>query len=168
MKPITFSFNGLLPASPTASRVARANSRKRDTKPELLLRQALWSRGLRYRVDVSSLPGRPDVVFSTARLVIFCDGDFWHGRDLRRRVAKLAVGHNAPYWISKIKGNVDRDRRIERMLLKSGWGFMRFWESDVCTDPELAADKVLRAVRVRRRIQKPKVRNRKTERNTRL
>jgi DNA mismatch endonuclease (patch repair protein) len=101
------------------------------------------------------LPGRPDLVVSSARLVVFCDGDFWHGRNLERRVAKLAAGHNAPYWVSKIKSNVDRDRRIERQLLDSGWGFLRFWESDVRANPKLAAKVVVKAVRARRnRLQK--------------
>lgn len=150
MKRTTPSYKGLSPASTTASRIARASSAKRDTRPELLLRRVLWSRGLRYRVDLGSLPGRPDVVVSSARLVVFCDGDFWHGRNLERRVAKLAAGHNAPYWVSKIKSNVDRDRRIERLLVDSGWDFLRFWESDVRANPKLAATAVLKVVRGRR------------------
>ena len=119
---------------------------------------------MRYRVDVGSLPGRPDVVVSSARLVIFCDGDFWHGRNLERRVAKLAAGHNALYWVSKIKSNVDRDRRVERLLVNSGWNFLRFWESDVRANPKLAARAVLKAVRARRnRVQKTKYAFRKRE-----
>jgi DNA mismatch endonuclease, patch repair protein len=155
VKRTTPSYKGLSPVSTTASRIASASSAKRDTKPELLLRRALWSTGLRYRVDVDSLPGRPDVVMTTVRLAVFCDGDFWHGRNLERRVAKLATGHNAPYWVSKIKSNVDRDRRIERLLVDSGWDFLRFWESDVRANPKLAARAVLKVVRARRnRMQK--------------
>jgi DNA mismatch endonuclease (patch repair protein) len=143
------SYKGLSPASTIASRIASAGSAKRDTKPELLLRRALWSAGLRYRVDVGSLPGRPDVAIPAARLAVFCDGDFWHGRDLERRIEKLAAGHNAPYWVSKIRSNVDRDRQIERVLVDSGWEFLRFWESDVRANPKLAAKAVLKVVRVR-------------------
>jgi DNA mismatch endonuclease (patch repair protein) len=145
------SYKGLSPASAIASRIASASSGKRDTTPELLLRRALWSAGLRYRVDVGSLPGRPDVVIPAARLVVFCDGDFWHGRNLERRIKKLAAGHNASYWVSKIRSNVDRDRRIESLLVDSGWGFLRFWESDVRAKPKLVAKAVLKAVRARRR-----------------
>jgi len=167
MERTTPSYKGLFPASTSASRIASASSTKRDTKPELLLRQALWASGLRYRVDVGSLPGRPDVVVSSARLVVFCDGDFWHGRDLKRRVAKLAAGHNAPYWVSKIKSNVDRDRRIERALADSGWEFLRFWESDVRANPRLAARAVLKAVRARRnRTQKKPALGRPKARST--
>src|SRR5262245_27046521 len=105
------SYRGLRPASSLTSAVASAASRKRDTKVELLLRRALWRRGLRYRVDVATLPGRPDIVFVGRRLVVFCDGDFWHGRDLRRRLRRLASGHNPRYWVEKIRGNVRRDRK---------------------------------------------------------
>jgi DNA mismatch endonuclease, patch repair protein len=157
MERTTPSYKGLLPASVSASRVASASSKKRDTKPELLLRRALWARGVRYRVDVGALPGRPDLVVSSARLVVFCDGDFWHGRNLEGRVAKLAAGHNAPYWVSKINGNVERDRRVERVLIDSGWKVLRFWESDVRANPGLAARAVLKAVRARRhRVRKTK------------
>jgi DNA mismatch endonuclease (patch repair protein) len=157
MERTTPSYKGLLPASVSASRVASAGSKKRDTKPELLLRRALWASGVRYRVDVGALPGRPDLVVSSARLVVFCDGDFWHGRNLERRVAKLAAGHNAPYWVSKINGNVERDRRVERVLIDSGWKVLRFWESDVRANPESAARAVLKAVRGRRnRVRKTK------------
>lgn len=157
MERTTPSYRGLLPASASASRIASASSTKRDTKPELLLRRALWASGLRYRVDVGSLPGRPDVVVASARLVVFCDGDFWHGRDLERRLAKLAAGHNALYWVLKIKTNVDRDRRAERMLVDSGWRFLRLWESDVRANPKLAARAVMKTVRAQRnKMQKTK------------
>lgn len=156
MKRITASYKGLLPASITTSRIGSASSAKRNTKPELLLRRALWSTGLRYRVDVGSLPGRPDVVIPAARLVVFCDGDFWHGRNLERRVEKLAAGHNAPYWVSKIKSNVDRDRRVERLLVESGWHFLRFWESDLRANPKLVAKAVLKVVQARRKTMQSK------------
>lgn len=151
MKRSAPSYRGLSPASTIASRIASAGSAKRDTKPELLLRRALWGAGLRYRVDVGSLPGRPDVVIHAARLIVFCDGDFWHGRNLERRIEKLAAGHNAPYWVAKIRSNVDRDRRIERLLVESGWSFLRFWESDVRANPKLAARAVLKVVRAGRK-----------------
>ncbi len=141
------SYKGLSAASVTASRIASASSAKRDTRPELLLRRALRGAGLRYRTDVAALPGRPDLVIPAARLAVFCDGDFWHGRNLRRRLKKLAAGHNGPYWIAKIRSNVDRDRRVGRLLRDSGWKVLRFWEADVLTNPERAAKAVLRATR---------------------
>src|SRR5438874_13829898 len=133
------SYKGLSAASAIASRIASASSAKRDTRPELLLRRALRSVGLRYRIDVAALPGRPDLVISATRLAVFCDGDFWHGRNLKRRLQRLAAGHNSPYWVSKIKSNVDRDRRVDRQLRDAGWKVLRFWESDVRANPEQVA-----------------------------
>jgi DNA mismatch endonuclease Vsr len=99
-------FEVLRPASARASAAARGASRKRDTRCEILLRRALWALGLRYRVDVGDLPGRPDIVFRRARVAVFCDGDYWHGRDLEARLKKLARGHNPAYWVAKIRANV--------------------------------------------------------------
>ena len=98
------------------------------------MRRLLHARGLGYRVDVAALPGRPDLVFPRARVVVFVDGDFWHGKDLDVRIAKLSSGHNAPYWIAKIRGNAARDRRHDVQLSAAGWLVLRFWESDVGAD----------------------------------
>lgn len=141
------SFAGLLPASAASSRAAKGSSRKRDTRCELVLRRVLWRRGLRYRLDVADLPGRPDVAFTRVRLAVFCDGDFWHGRNLEARVSALANGHNAPYWVAKIRGNVARDARHDAALEALGWKVLRLWERDITRDPEAAADRVLDAVR---------------------
>jgi DNA mismatch endonuclease Vsr len=65
------------------------------------LRRELWRRGLRYRLHHPGLPGRPDIVFTRPRVVVFCDEDFWYGRDLSKRLAALAAGHNAAYWLGE-------------------------------------------------------------------
>jgi DNA mismatch endonuclease, patch repair protein len=125
-------YIGLKPASIKASRAAAGSSAKRNTRPELVLRKALREIGLRgYRIDDDSLSGRPDLVFRVARVAVFCDGDFWHGRNLEERVAKLRIGHNAPYWVSKISGNVARDRARDSELTAAGWTVLRFWETDI-------------------------------------
>lgn len=143
-------YDGFTPRSAVASRVARAASRKRDTKPEVVLRKALWRAGLRgYRVDERNLPGRPDVVFTRARVAIFCDGDFWHGRDLDDRIARLAKGHNAGYWVPKIRGNVARDRRHDEALTGDGWVVLRFWESEILRNVDVIVACVRRALEVR-------------------
>jgi DNA mismatch endonuclease, patch repair protein len=141
------SYVGLTSASTKASAIARAASRKRDTPAELTLRRTLWRHGLRYRVDVKALPGRPDIVFASARVVVFCDGDFWHGRKLRSRLARLSAGHNAAYWVEKIRGNVRRDRRNNRALKQGGWQVLRFWETDVLRDVEAIAAQVILVLR---------------------
>lgn len=138
------SYTGLTPASRRASRAAKGASRKRDTRCELLLRRALWALGLRYRVAVPSLPGTPDIVLTKFRLVVFCDGDFWHGRSLDARLAKLNKGHNGAYWAAKIRRNVERDRMHDAQLEAMGWRVLRLWETDIVRDPEGLAKEVRR------------------------
>lgn len=145
------SYRGLYAASPEASYAAKRSSAKRETRPELLLRHALRSCGFRYRVDVKALAGRPDIVLTRARVAIFCDGDFWHGRDLQQRLKKLRRGHNAPYWVAKIRTNFERDRRIDASLRSTGWRCLRFWESDVRENPDRVAQAIVRAARARRK-----------------
>jgi DNA mismatch endonuclease (patch repair protein) len=100
---------------------------------------------------VADLPGRPDIVFVGARVAVFCDGDFWHGRNLRERVRKLKRGHNAPYWVTKITSNVARDRRHDRDLVEEGWLVLRFWESDIHRDAAAIATRVAATVATRKR-----------------
>lgn len=144
------SYRNLHPASAKASATARGASRKRDTRCELALRRALWAMGLRYRVDSKTLPGRPDIVFARARVAVFCDGDFWHGRNLDNRLARLAGGHNAPYWLTKLQRNVERDRRHDAALSDDGWMVLRFWEKDILADPAVVARRVAEVVASRR------------------
>jgi DNA mismatch endonuclease (patch repair protein) len=140
------SFAGLSPASTSASRAARGASRKRDTQCELALRRELWSRGLRYRLCHPGLPGRPDIVFPMPRLVVFCDGDFWHGRHLEARVARLARGHNPAYWVAKVRRNAQRDTEHTQMLKAMGWVVLRFWEKDIQRDVRRIADQVVSVI----------------------
>ena len=104
-------------------------NRSKHTKPEILLRKALWARGLRYRLHAKDLPGKPDIVFRRAWVVVFCDGDFWHGRDWEQRRAKLADGANPDYWINKIASNRERAVHQSQELEAAGWLVLRFWES---------------------------------------
>jgi len=128
------SYSCFTSASDRASAAARGSSKKTDTKPELLLRKALWKIGLRYRKNLSRLQGKPDIVFPGSRVVVFCDGDFWHGKDWATRRQKLAEGANSAYWILKIESNISRDRKHEEALTQEGWLVMRFWESEILHD----------------------------------
>jgi DNA mismatch endonuclease (patch repair protein) len=145
-------FAGLRPSSARATSAARGASRKYDTRPEIMLRRALFARGLRYRVARVGLPGKPDVVFGRARVVVFCDGDFWHGRDLAARIEKLARGHNAPYWVAKITSNVERDRRVTAALESAGWLVLRYWETDIKKNAMALAREVAARVAARRPV----------------
>jgi DNA mismatch endonuclease Vsr len=103
--------------------------------------------GLRYRLHVLGLPGSPDIVFTKRQVVVFCDGDFWHGRDLNRRLAKLATGHNATYWLAKVQRNVERDRRQTGALEALGWTVLRFWETDILCRADYVADQIIAVIR---------------------
>jgi DNA mismatch endonuclease, patch repair protein len=138
-------FSSFKPASEAASRIKRHN-RSRDAKAELMLRRELWRLGLRYRLHAIDLPGKPDIVFRGARIVVFCDGDFWHGRRWEQRREKLARGINAEYWTAKIEANVTRDRRTTSALRRAGWTVLRIWETDIIRNVERAAERVQRAL----------------------
>ena len=138
----TPAFTGLKPASLKARRAAQGASKKNDTKCEVVLRQTLWAMGLRYRISVPGIAGRPDLVFPREKVVVFCDGDFWHGRNLQSRLARLSKGHNAPYWTKKIRANVQRDITVSQSLVAEGWDVVRLWETDILRDPFGAATAV--------------------------
>lgn len=116
------------------------NVRSSGTAPELRLRSALWRSGLRFRVS-SGLHGDPDIVFAGPKVVVFVDGDFWHGNQWRLRGFASLEDHlsrvnNSEYWISKISRNVARDRKVNAWLIRDGWNVIRIWESEIksCLD----------------------------------
>lgn len=135
------SFSGLSAASKNSSYSKQRNTRT-DTTHEVMLRRALFTRGLRYRKNVLTLRGKPDIVFSGARVVVFCDGDFWHGRDWRRLRTKLRGGSNGAYWEQKIRTNIARDRATNQLLRLEGWTVLRFWEADIRANPDLVARQI--------------------------
>lgn len=117
--------------------------KSKNTRPELILRHAIWARGMRYRVNVRSLPGKPDIVLTKAKIAIFCDGDFWHGHNWAiRGMASLEkeLENYSPFWRSKILGNIKRDRGNTARLEADGWTVLRFWESDIKKDVTKCAD----------------------------
>ena len=116
--------------------------RSKDTAPELLIRRLVHARGLRFRKHVRSLPGSPDLVFFRAKVVVFVDGDFWHGWRYPSWKSKLK-----PYWKEKIGRNRDRDRRNYQKLRRRGWIVIRIWEHHVNNDPSQCVDRIEEAVR---------------------
>jgi DNA mismatch endonuclease (patch repair protein) len=99
----------------------------KHSKPELLLRKALWAKNVRFRLHRSDLPGRPDIVIEKFKLAIFVDGDFWHGYDWHRRKPKSNQG----FWIPKIERNMQRDQFANKTLTDMSYTVMRFWENEV-------------------------------------
>jgi len=101
----------------------------KNTKPELLVRRALTELGVRYRLHVKSLPGKPDAVLRKYRTVIFINGCFWH----QHKGCKKSVipKSNTEYWIPKLKRNVDKQKKDIKTLNKFGLGAIILWECEV-------------------------------------
>lgn len=100
--------------------------RAKNTKPELIVRRYLFSRGYRYRINLKSLPGSPDIVFRKLRTVIFVNGCFWHGHDACS-MFKLPKT-NTDWWRTKIRKNKIRDRKKNILLKQQGWHVITIWE----------------------------------------
>lgn len=116
--------------------------KSKNTRPELALRRALWVRGMRFRVNLKTLPGKPDIVFTRAKIAVFCDGDFWHGHNWALRgIPSLEeeLKSYTPFWRDKILGNIRRDEVNTARLKSEGWMVIRIWESDIKKDVEKCA-----------------------------
>jgi DNA mismatch endonuclease, patch repair protein len=113
-----------------------------NTGPELALRRGLWSKGFRYRVK-SGLPGKPDLVFARARIVVFLDGCFWHGCALHAQQPKT----NSEFWLTKISKNKQRDIEVTNLLNFAGWTVLRYWEHEVREDIDKVSRAISRAIR---------------------
>lgn len=105
--------------------------KSKDTLIEVKLRKELWSRGYRYRKNVSNLPGKPDIVLTKYKIAIFCDSEFFHGKDWEILKPRLEKSNNADYWVKKISRNMERDNEINKKLLFMGWTVIRFWGKDI-------------------------------------
>lgn len=120
-----------------------------NSSAELTLRRALHQRGLRYRLHVRGLPGKPDIVFPSHRVAVFVDGDFWHGRQWRARGLpnlEAQFRSNREYWVRKIEGTVARDQRVTAELEQLGWIVVRLWETDILRDTASCVNEVVDAL----------------------
>ncbi len=118
-----------------------------NTSPERLIRRVAYSRGLRYRIHVMSLPGRPDMVFMAARVAVFIDGDFWHGWRFPAWRGRLPT-----FWQGKIARNRKRDQSNFRKLWRANWLTVRIWEHEARASPDACVDRIVKAVRKQRRL----------------
>lgn len=116
--------------------------KNKDTGLELRFRSALHRRGLRFRKNATELPGRPDVVFPKARVVVFVDGDFWHGYQFQDWADKLS-----PFWRNKIGANIRRDAKNRKELESRGWRVLSFWQHELEADFEACVDQVVKVIR---------------------
>lgn len=110
-----------------------------NTTIEIMLRKELWSRGIRYRKNYKKLIGKPDIAITSKKVAIFCDSEFWHGKEyLEGRTPKT----NSDYWEKKFKRNIARDIKVNQELKKEGWIVLRFWEKDIKNNLNQCADKI--------------------------
>jgi DNA mismatch endonuclease (patch repair protein) len=122
-----------------------ARIRGTNTKPEVVLRKALWRRGLRYRVNMRVEGLRPDIVFPARRLAVFVDGCFWHG--CPQHYARPRT--SSEFWARKLALNVERDRLQTLQLLAKDWDVLRFWEHEVKNNLEELVSEVIDAYKER-------------------
>ncbi|HUX76663.1 MAG TPA: very short patch repair endonuclease [Anaerolineae bacterium] len=141
-------MNPECPTTPERSRIMAAIP-SRDTKPEVTLRRACWRMGLRYRKHRRDLPGTPDFAFASARVAVFVDGDFWHGRAFFGE--GKCPANNREYWAAKFLRNRERDLTADGALRAMGWLPLRVWESDISARLPACARLVRVAVRLRER-----------------
>ena len=105
--------------------------RSKDTTIEIALRKALWHRGIRYRKNFKGLPGTPDIAITKYRIAVFCDSEFFHGKDWEKLQLRLSNGSNSAYWIKKITRNRERDDEVNKALRFREWTVLRFWGMDI-------------------------------------
>jgi DNA mismatch endonuclease Vsr len=106
--------------------------KSKDSKIEILLAKAMWAKGLRYRKNDRTVFGKPDFTFKKYKVAVFCDSEFWHGKNWE--IKKQEHKTNEQFWHQKIESNIQRDKKVNEVLLKSGWSVIRFWGKDIEKD----------------------------------
>ena len=135
-----YTIRDMQRAEETSRRMAAV--RHTGTSPEMLLRRALRGAGITgYRVNLTTLPGAPDIAFTRWRVAVFVDGAFWHGHPRKFPEHKMSR-----YWREKIARNRARDRRTSQQLKELGWQVLRFWDFEVEADPAKPAERVRDAI----------------------
>ena len=127
-------------ATNEAVRRTMKGNTKKDTTIELALRRALYKRGVRYRKNVKTILGTPDIAIKKYRLLVFCDGDFWHGNSYH------SVKSHKQFWDEKIKRNRERDLEYTIRLRDDGWTVLRFWESDIKNNIDDCIQQIIDAI----------------------
>ena len=114
--------------------------KNKDSDIEVLLRKELWSRGIRYRKNVNRIYGKPDIVFISQKIAVFCDSEFWHGYNWEER--KKDFKSHQEFWIPKIERNMERDVEVTTKLESEGWTVIRFWGREIQKNTVACADEI--------------------------
>jgi DNA mismatch endonuclease Vsr len=123
--------------------------KNKGSKIESIIGKGLWTKGLRYRKNDRTIFGKPDFVFKKNKVAIFCDSEFWHGKDWNKR--KNEHKSNIDFWHQKISRNIQRDKEVNRKLRMDGWLVLRFWGKDIEKNSLLCIHKIEQAVQCRRK-----------------
>lgn len=121
--------------------------KNKGSKIEVSLQKELWHRGLRYRKNVKTVSGKPDIAFIGKKVAVFCDSEFWHGYDWVNKSKEIKS--NRDFWIPKIERNMERDREVNEELIDEGWIVLRFWGNEIKKDLHGCADQIEKAVKER-------------------
>ena len=119
--------------------------RSDKTTPEILLQRLLRKEKIKFRKNCSILPGKPDMAFVNKKLLVFVDGEFWHG--YRWEAKKKKICANRKYWLPKIEKNILRDKQNNNKLKKEGWKVLRFWQQQIIKDPQECLIKIKKAMK---------------------
>lgn len=119
--------------------------KNKDSEIERILRKELWSRGLRYRKNIKTVFGKPDIAFIGKKVAVFCDSEFWHG--YAWEIYQEDFQSNQSFWIPKIERNMQRDIEVNNRLRSEGWTVLRFWGREIKKNTSACADIIEKAVR---------------------
>jgi DNA mismatch endonuclease Vsr len=122
--------------------------KSKGTLIEKILGKALWAAGLRYRKNVAKIIGKPDFVFTGAKIAVFCDSEFFHGRNWN--IKKNEIKSNREFWIKKIENNIKRDIFVNKQLVAEGWIVLRFWETDIKKNTAICTEAVKSALEAKK------------------
>jgi len=124
--------------------------KNKGTKIEKLLANTLWNKGYRYRKNNKKILGTPDLTFNKYKIAIFCDGEFFHGKNWEFQ--KYRIKTNTEFWHKKIEHNIERDKLINETLLRDGWKVIRFWGEEIKKNPDLCACKIEQEIEKRKML----------------
>ena len=121
--------------------------KNKDSVIEVTLRKELWSRGLRYRKNMKTVFGKPDIVFVGKKVAIFCDSEFWHGYNWE--VKQGEIKSHRDFWLPKIERNIKRDKEVNAALEADGWKVLRFWGDEIKKNVKAGADLIVDVLKER-------------------
>ena len=121
--------------------------RGKDTSIEVKLRKALYEKGCRYRCNSKYIFGHPDISFKGVKVVVFCDSEFWHGKDFEENEKKIQS--NRDYWIPKIKRNIERDKEVNEKLTQEGYMIFRYWGGEIQKNLDKCVTEILKGLNSR-------------------